>query len=77
MTATVNLSAEEIAEIQALTKESDVGDAICAAMVEYVRYARRQELKTLSGRVEMQDNWRELEEAEVRAADEARRSRPD
>jgi len=76
MTATVNLTPEEIAEIQALTKESDVGEAIRAAMVEYVRYARRQELKTLSGRVEMQDNWRELEEAEMRADDEARRSRP-
>ena len=77
MTATVNLTAEEIAEIQALTNQNDVGEAIRTAMVEYVRYARRQELKTLSGRVEMQDNWRALEEAEVRASDEARRSRPD
>ena len=76
MMATVKLTPEEIAEIQALTKESDVGDAIRAAMIEYVRYARRQELKALSGRVEMRDNWRELEEAEVRAADEARRSHP-
>ncbi len=77
MTATIDLTAEEITEIQALTKQADVGEAIRTAMVEYVRYARRQELKTLSGRVEMQDNWRALEEAELRAADEARRSRPD
>ena len=77
MTATVNLSAEEIAEIQSLTNQNDVSEAIRTAMVEYVRYARRQELKTLSGRVEMQDNWRALEEAELRAADETRRSRPD
>ena len=77
MTATVNLTAEEIAEIQSLTNQNDVSEAIRTAMVEYVRYARRQELKTLSGRVEMQDNWRELEEAEVKAADEARKSRPD
>ena len=77
MTAMVDLTAEEIAEIQSLTKQSDIGEAIRAAMVEYVRFARRQELKTLSGRVEMQDNWRALEEAEVRAADEARRTHPD
>ncbi len=77
MTASVNLSAEEIAEIQALTKQSDLSEAIHTAMVEYVRYARRQELKTLSGRVEMQDNWRELEDAEMRTADEARKPHPD
>ena len=76
MTASVNLSAEEIAEIQALTKQSDLSEAIHTAMVEYVRYARRQELKTLSGRVEMQDNWRELEDAEMRTADEARKPHP-
>jgi len=77
MTAMVDLTAEEIAEIQALTKQNDIGSAIRAAMVEYVRYARRQELKTLSGRVEMQDNWRELEKAELRAGDEPQRSSAD
>ncbi len=77
MTAVVNLTAEEIAEIQALTNESDVETAIRAAMREYVRYARRQELRGLSGKVEMQENWRELEEAELRKLDETRRSRPD
>jgi hypothetical protein len=77
MTATVNLTAEEIAEIQALTNESDVEAAIRAAMVEYVRYARRQQLRELSGKVEMQENWRNLEEAELREVDETQRSRPD
>lgn len=77
MTAVVNVTAEEIAEIQALTNESDVEAAIRAAMTEYVRYARRQQLRSLSGKVEMDDNWRELEEAELREADETRKSRPD
>ncbi len=77
MTATINLTSDEVAEIQTLTKQNDVAEALLTAMREYVRYARRQELKTLSGRVEMQDNWRELEETDMRAADEARRSRPD
>lgn len=47
MTVVVNLTAEEIAEIQALTNESDVEVALRAAMTEYLRYARRQQLKSL------------------------------
>jgi hypothetical protein len=68
MTANVGLTPEEIAEIKTLTNESDVGAAIDAAMREYLRYARRQQLKALSGRVEMQDNWRQLEEAEMKGS---------
>ncbi len=77
MTAVVDLTPEEISEIQALTNQSDVGAAIRAAMTEYLRYARRQQLKMLSGQVEMLENWQELEEAELRAVDESRGSRPD
>jgi hypothetical protein len=77
MTATVNLTPEEIAEIQTLTQQKDVGEAIRAAMREYVRYARRQELKSLSGKVEFQDNWQVLEEAELKADNEARKPRTD
>jgi hypothetical protein len=68
MTTTVNLSDEEVAELQAATKQSDIGEALKTALREYVRYAQRQELMTLSGRVEMQENWQELEEAELKAA---------
>jgi DNA polymerase/3'-5' exonuclease PolX len=73
MTASVDLTPEEVTEIQAMTEQSDVGQALRSAMHEYLRYARRQKLKALSGKVEMQDNWREMEAAELRAADEIRR----
>ncbi len=74
---TVNLSDEEVAELQAATKQSDVAAALRTALREYVRYTQRQELMTLSGRVEMQENWQELEESELKAANESRRPGPD
>jgi len=77
MTTTLNLSDDEVAELQATTKRSDVGEALRTALREYVRYIRRQELMTLPGRVEMQENWQELEEAELKACDESRRPGPD
>ncbi len=73
MTTVVSLTEEEVAEIQAATKQSDVAEALRTALREYVRYTQRQELMTLSGRVEMQENWQELEEAELKAANESRR----
>jgi hypothetical protein len=62
----VELTEEEIAELKTVTKADDVGSAIRTAMTEYIRYVRRMQLKELSGRVEMLDNWRELEAAELR-----------
>ena len=64
MTTIVDLTADEIAELLAASKQSDVSEALRTAVREYIRYVRRQELMTLSGRVEIQDNWQELEDAE-------------
>lgn len=71
MTTTIDLTPDEIAEIKQLTNQPDVASAVRAAMLEYLQHARRQQLKTLCGRVEMQENWRELEAAELRSADES------
>ncbi len=65
MTTTVQLSDEELADLKELTKQSDPAAAIRTAMHDYVRYARRLQLKQLSGRVRIQDNWRELEATEM------------
>jgi hypothetical protein len=70
MSTVVDLSEEELAELKALTQQTDATAAVRTAMAEYVRYARRQRLKELSGQVQMEDNWAELEDAEMRAADE-------
>jgi hypothetical protein len=70
MATVVDLSEQELTELKALTRQTDAAAAIRMAMVEYVRYARRQQLKALSGQVQMEDNWAELERAETKAADE-------
>jgi hypothetical protein len=34
-------------------------------MLEFLRFAKRMQLKELSGKVEMDDNWKELEAVEL------------
>ena len=65
MSTTIQLTDEELADLQELTRQSDPAAAIRAAMRDYVRYARRMQLKQLTGRVRIQDNWQELENAEM------------
>ena len=66
MSTHVDLSEQELAELKQFTKQSDPAAAIRAAMVEYLRLARRMELKAASGRVRMKDSWQSLEAAELR-----------
>jgi hypothetical protein len=67
MPTVVDLTEEELAELRESTREADPAVAVRTAMREYLRYARRMQLKQLSGRVEMQENWAALESAEGRA----------
>lgn len=65
MTTVLELPDDELAELQKLTKKKDVAPALRMAMREYIRYAKRMQLKKLSGKVTMQDNWAELEKLEL------------
>jgi hypothetical protein len=66
MATTIELTDQELAELKAYTKQSDDTAAVRAAMIEYLRLARRLQLKALSGQVEIKDNWHALEAAELR-----------
>ena len=66
MVTSIELSEQELAELRELTEQSDSTEAIRVAMRDYIRYARRMRLKQLSGHVEMIDNWRQLEQSEIR-----------
>jgi hypothetical protein len=68
MSTVVELTEQELAELQQLTNQSDASTAVHAALAEYIRYVRRLQLKALSGRVEMQDNWKALEDAEGKSS---------
>ena len=66
MSTFVDLSEQELAELKAFTKQGDAAAAVRSAMVEYLRLARRMELKALAGQVPMEDNWQSLEASELR-----------
>ena len=65
MTVVVDLSQAELAELKSFTKQAADEEAVRSAMMEYLRFARRVQLKELSGQVEIEDNWKSLEQAEV------------
>ncbi len=65
MVTSIDLTEHELSELRELTDQSDTLEAIRTAMRDYIRYARRMRLKQLSGQVVTNDNWRQLEQAEI------------
>ena len=65
MSTVVDLNEAEARELLDLTQQPDLGGAVKMAMAEYIRHAKRMQLKRLSGKVTIEDNWRELEDAEL------------
>jgi hypothetical protein len=65
MTTVVRIPEAELSELKEHFKEKNEAKAIRKAVAEYLRYLRRKDLIKLSGRVVMQDDWHELEEAEL------------
>jgi len=61
MTIPVELTAEEVEQIKQLTRQSSDAEAIRQAAIDYLRIRRLQEIKAASGKVDYQENWRELE----------------
>jgi hypothetical protein len=59
MVTNIELTDEELADLKELTNRQDASEAVRAAMLDFLRYARRMRLKDISGRVEMADNWKE------------------
>ena len=77
MVTSIELTDQELAELKELTNQTDAAEAVRTAMHDYIRYARRMRLKQLSGRVEMNDNWRQLEQAELNGESQSDRSHID
>ena len=68
MSISVELSGEELVDLQNVTRQSDQGEAVLQAVREYLRMSRLRELIAVSGQFEFDDNWRELEAAELAEA---------
>ena len=70
MPTIIDLSPQELAELKSFTKEADDAAAVRSAMQEYLRLARRMQLKALSGQVAMDENWPALDAAEQKKFDD-------
>ena len=69
MSITVELTTQEIATLKQLTKLEGDAEAVAKAAREFLRMGRLRELKAVSGKVEFQANWQELEGLELLASD--------
>ena len=65
MSISVELSGEELVDLLNVTQQSDQAEAVRQAVREYLRMIRLRELIAASGKIEFDDNWRELEAAEL------------
>jgi hypothetical protein len=59
------MPAQELAALKQITKLDDEAEAVLKAAREFLRISRLRELKAVSGKVEMEANWQELEELEL------------
>ncbi len=61
----ISLSAEEIRQLRDVTDAANDAEAVSKAAREYLRLVRLRELKAVSGKVDYDDNWKELESLEI------------
>jgi hypothetical protein len=66
MSITIEMTAQEIEALKQLTRLDNDAEAISHAAREFLRLSRLRELKTASGTLDFQDNWRELEAIEMK-----------
>ncbi|HEY7309535.1 MAG TPA: hypothetical protein VH643_09270 [Gemmataceae bacterium] len=69
MSITIELTAQEVAALKQLTNLKDDAEAVTKAAREFLRLRRLHELKAVSGKVEFESNWQELEELELDESD--------
>jgi hypothetical protein len=69
MSIVIELPAQELAALRQLTQQDDDAEAVIQAAREFLRIARLRELKAISGKVEFDLDWRELEQRELDEVD--------
>ena len=65
MQAVIELSDDEWNALRSATQIDEANEAVRAAVAEYVRRAAAEQLIQLAGKITIQDNWRNLEKAEL------------
>jgi Arc/MetJ family transcription regulator len=65
MSITIDLTNQELTDIKQITKLEDDAEAVGKAVREFLRLSRLRDLKAVSGKVEWDDTWQELEALEL------------
>ncbi len=66
MSVTVNLSAEEVAQIKRFTDLENESEAVAKAAREFLRVIQLRELKAASGKVDYEELGQQMEALELR-----------
>jgi hypothetical protein len=66
MPITLDLTDDELAQLREFTQQDDPVAAVRTAMSEFIRHSLRMQLLQMPGNVDFVDNWRELEDAELK-----------
>lgn len=65
MVVAVNLTDEELAQIKRITHTQDETEAVSKAAREFLRLSQLRQLKAVSGKVDFELDWQELESREL------------
>ena len=65
MVVAVNLSDEEVSQIKRITRLEDEAEAVTKAAREFLRISKLKQLKSVSGKVDFDLDWEELESLEL------------
>jgi hypothetical protein len=66
MRTTLNIEDGLFDDLMRLTQATTKTQAVRDALTEYIRLRRKEELLALRGRLEIEDNWRQLRESELK-----------
>ncbi|MBP1728750.1 MAG: hypothetical protein H6Q56_1123 [Deltaproteobacteria bacterium] len=70
MRATLNIPDELIKEVQRLSGQKTKTQAIVTVMEDYVRRKKMENLLALRGKINIEYDWEQEEDAELKAAEE-------
>jgi hypothetical protein len=65
MSVNIELPLPELALLRQMTRSDSDAEAVVIATREYLRLFRLRELKSISGKVELNGDWQKLEELEL------------
>jgi len=65
MRTTIHIEDNLLADLMRLTHAATKTQAVRDALTEFIRLRCKEELLALRGRLEIEDNWRQLREAEI------------